>query len=201
MERWNRRGTGCRCRSRNGGCCGCGNVGRNGRCFGAGSRCCCGRWHECRCGSMTGSRNDARTGCGSGRRCSAGTRRCWGTSTGGRCGSRARGRSFGCCSDRSGCRFRGCSGCRAEGRFGGKDSPSRLGNGTNWDSAEVRIQIPEVRTPGRERTWDTTAGRSRKAEAKSQESNPGTWNEGLADFEFRDRAERTGSLVALANRA
>jgi len=149
LERGIWRRAGCRYRSRNGGCCGCGIVGRNGRCFGAGNRCLYGRRHETRCGSRAGSRGDTRTGCGSGRRCSAGTGCCWGTSTGGRCEGRAWGRCVGCCGGRNGCSFRFCAGRRNEGRLGGKDSPSRLGDSEDPDKAETRIQIPEVRTLGR----------------------------------------------------
>ena len=121
--------TGYRCRSRNGGCCGCWNKGRNGRCFGAGNRRCYGRRHGSRCGSRAGSRSDTRTGRGSGRRCSAGTRCCWGASTGGCCGCRAWGRSDCRCSDRNGCYTRRCAGRGNEGRVGGRNSPSGIGNG------------------------------------------------------------------------
>ena len=136
--------------NRTGGCCGCGNVDRNGRCFRAGSRRCYGRRHESRCGSRTGGCSGTRTGCGSGCRYGAGTRCCWGASTGGRCEGRAWGRSVGCCSGRNGCGFRRRCGGRTEGRLGGRNSPSRLGDGkTGWQAkSEVRSQMLEVRSAG-----------------------------------------------------
>jgi hypothetical protein len=152
LERGVWRRAGYRYGNRNGGCCGCWNKGRNGRCFGAGNGCCCGRRHEGRCGSRTGSRCNARTGCGSGRRCSAKRGRCSGSMSGGRYDTRSRDRNDTCCCNRSGCRFRRCCGRRNEGRLGGKGSPSRPGDGRNSDNAEVRMQIPEVRTRRRTRT-------------------------------------------------
>jgi len=52
----------------------------------------------------------------------------------------------------------GCCGRRNEGRLGGKDSPRCPEDSENPDNAEIRMLIPEVRTRGRGRTWDTTAG-------------------------------------------
>jgi hypothetical protein len=149
--------------NRNGGCCGCWNVGRNGRCFGAGNSRCYGRWHERRYGGRAGSRSDTWTGYGSGSRCSAGTRCSWGTSTGGRCEGRARGRSGCRCSGRNGCSFRGCAGRRNEGRVEGRNSPSRIG-----DRENRIIQKPEFRDQKPELSEREGLGRRPQGEVKKQ---------------------------------
>jgi len=166
MERRGRRRAGYRCRSRNGGCCECWNVGRNGRCFGAGNRCCCGRRHKSRYGSRTGCCCGCRDRGWNGGCCRCGNEgwdRCCN-----RCRNEGRNRRCNRCEDedRNGCRDR----CGNEGRDGcrtrGKDSPNRLGDGENSDKAETRIQRPETRTLSRRRTWDTTA--RAKSEGRSQ---------------------------------
>ena len=140
------------CRSRNGGCCECGNVGRNGGCFGSRDRRCYGRRRESRCGSRAGCCYGCRD-----RGWNGGCCRC-GNESWDRCCKRCRneGRNGRCkrCEDES--RNRCCDRCGNEGRDGcrirGKDSPSRPGDGRNSDNAEVRMQIPEVRTRRRTRT-------------------------------------------------
>jgi hypothetical protein len=140
--------------------------GRSGCCY----RASCWRRSEGCCGSRSGGCCDARDGRSSGGRCSAGNRRCCGAIGGGWCEVRSSGRSRGM-SDRC-ARRRGsvCCGCMSGRSIGGKDSPSRPGDGRNSDNAEVRMQTPEVRTPGRRRAWNTPWGRSQRLDVRWQKS-------------------------------
>ena len=67
-----------------------------------------------------------------------------------RCDARSWDRNDRCCRSWSGCRFRRRSGCRTEGRLGGKDSPSRLGDGNSpgrSQKSEARCLKSEVPEP------------------------------------------------------
>jgi len=136
MERRTWRRAGYRYGNGNGGRCGCWNVGRNGRCFGAGDRRCYGRRSKGRSDSYC----ETRTGCRSGLMSSSRSGCCSGSMNGCRCDTRSWDRNGACCSGRNGCYTRRCAGRRNEGRLGGRNSPSGLG-----DREDRIIQKPEFR--------------------------------------------------------
>ena len=206
MLQWSSRGalkrgvwrrTGYRCRSRNGGCYECGNVGRSGRCFVAGNRCCCARRHKSRCGSRTGCCYGCRDRGWNGDCCRCGNEgwdgcrnRCMNEGRNGRCNR---------CEDEG--RNRCCDRCGNEGRDGcrirGKDSPSRIGDRENPDNSETRIQRPETRTLGRRKSWDVRAGpkseaRCQMAEVRSADSGMTTGDVTFGGGGFSNTVDRIG---------